>query len=95
MKNGQKSSLYGESSLYSEEIPYSELFSRFTIVSIYCTYVSCFTVCAPLNAADTIQKLCMYLTLRLSHKIYKKIYYGADTVFNLSYWLVEYEFKSH
>ena len=28
MKNGQKSSLYGETSLYSEEIPYSELFSK-------------------------------------------------------------------
>ena len=27
-KNGQKSSLYGETSLYSEEIPYSELFSK-------------------------------------------------------------------
>ena len=28
MKNGQKSSLYGETSLYSEEIPYSDLFSK-------------------------------------------------------------------
>ena len=28
MKNGQKSSLYGETSLYSEEISYSELFSK-------------------------------------------------------------------
>ena len=28
MKNGKKSSLYGETSLYSEEIPYSELFSK-------------------------------------------------------------------
>ena len=28
MKNGQKSSLYGETSLYSEEIPYSELFPK-------------------------------------------------------------------
>ena len=28
MKNGQKSSLYGEVSPYSEEIPYSERFSQ-------------------------------------------------------------------
>ena len=28
MKNGQKSSLHGETSLYSEEIPFIELFSK-------------------------------------------------------------------
>ena len=37
VKKGSKSSLYHESSRYSEEIWYSELFSRFTILSIHCT----------------------------------------------------------
>ena len=38
MKNGQKSSLYGETSLYSEEIPYSELFSKIHYIEypLYC-----------------------------------------------------------
>ena len=35
MKNGQKSSLYGETSLCSEEIPYSELFSKIHYIEYY------------------------------------------------------------
>ena len=41
MKNGQKSSLYGETSLYSEEIPYSELFSKIHYIEypLYCKFL--------------------------------------------------------
>ena len=39
MKNGQKSSLYGETSLYSEEIPYSELFSKIHYIEYPLYYV--------------------------------------------------------
>ena len=40
MKNGQKSSLYGEVSPYSKEIPHSERSPRFTIESIHCIRVT-------------------------------------------------------
>ena len=45
MKNGQKSSLYGETSLYSEEIPYSELFSKIHYIEypLYYIYANFFT----------------------------------------------------
>ena len=38
MKNGERSSLYGETSIYSEEILYSELFSKIHYIEypLYC-----------------------------------------------------------
>ena len=45
MKNGQKSSLYGETSLYSEEIPYSELFSKIHYIEYPLYYENAKTWC--------------------------------------------------
>ena len=50
MKNGQKSSLYGETSLYSEEIPYSELFSKIHYIE-YPLYLGSYGVALSIHSS--------------------------------------------
>ena len=61
MKNGQKSSLYGETSLYSEEIPYSELFLKIHYIEypLYTFFASLGSPLPVFKKLDFVTQSCM------------------------------------